>query len=75
MKRTIEQVAANVSLEFEEVDVADSAELEDRFGDEVPVLFIDGKKAFKYRVTARELEARLGGGRLSRLRGLARRGE
>ena len=75
MKRTVEQVAAKVPLEFEAVDVADSAELEDRFGNEVPVLFIDGKKTFKYRVTAKELETRLGGGRLSKLRGLARRGE
>jgi len=25
------------------------------------VLFIDGRKAFKYRVTARQLEARIGG--------------
>jgi hypothetical protein len=75
MKRTIELVAAKVPLVFEEVDVAGSVELEDRFGNEVPVLFIDGKKIFKYRVTAKELEARLGGGRLLKLRGLARRGE
>ena len=27
--------------------------------DEVPVLFINGRKAFKYRVTARELERRV----------------
>jgi hypothetical protein len=75
MKRTIGQVAAKIPLQLEEVDVAGSAELEDRFGNEVPVLFIDGRKTFKYRVTAKELRTRLGGGRLSRLRRLARRGE
>ena len=34
-------------------------ELEARFGQEVPVLFVNQRKAFKYRCTPRELRKRL----------------
>ena len=60
MKEAIRQVAATIPLELEEIDVDSSAQLREQFGDEAPVLFIDGRKAFKYRVTARELERRVG---------------
>jgi glutaredoxin len=60
MKAVLREVAEKVPIELEESDVDASIELREKFGDEVPVLFIDGKKAFKYRVTARELEKKLG---------------
>ena len=60
MKDTIRQVAAKIPLDWEEINVDSSAQLKDQFGDEVPVLFINGRKAFKYRVTAKELERRVG---------------
>ena len=44
---------------FEEIDVDGEPELKEKFGDEVPVLFIDGRKAFKVRVTEGELKKRL----------------
>jgi hypothetical protein len=62
MKDAIRQVSANFPLDLEEIDVDGAAGLQAEFGDEVPVLFIDGRKAFKYRVTARELRQRLGRG-------------
>jgi len=62
MKDAIRQVSANFPLDLEEVDVDGAAGLQAEFGDEVPVLFIDGRKAFKYRVTAKELSRRLGRG-------------
>jgi glutaredoxin len=62
MKETIRQVAAKIPLEMEEIDVDGSVELREDFGAEVPVLFINGRKAFKYRVSAKELARRLGGG-------------
>jgi hypothetical protein len=40
---------------IEEVDIANDPELEARYGMEIPVLLVNGKKAAKYRVT----EARL----------------
>jgi glutaredoxin len=60
MKAAIRQVGAKIPLDMEEIDVDSSTQLKEQFGDEVPVLFIDGRKAFKYRVTARELEKQLG---------------
>jgi len=42
-------------LTIEEVDVDAEPALAARFGDEVPVGFVAGEKAFKYRVDARRL--------------------
>jgi hypothetical protein len=36
------------------VDVDSAEELRRQFTDEVPVVFIDGKKAFKYRMDEKE---------------------
>ena len=61
MKKVIRRVADNMPLVLEEIDVDSAPESREQYGDEIPVLFIDGRKAFKYRVTARQLEARIGG--------------
>lgn len=55
----VRDVAEEVPLEVEEVDVDSEPDLREKFGGEVPVLFIDGRKAFKYRVAARELKKKL----------------
>lgn len=73
MKNAILRVAAKIPLELEELDIDNDPELRDRFGAEVPVLWIDGRKAFKYRLTEKELERRLGrGGFWERLRSARR---
>ena len=59
MKGVVRDVAEEVPLEVEEVDVDCEPDLREKFGGEVPVLFIDGRKAFKYRVAARELKKKL----------------
>ena len=59
MKEVVRRVAGEMPLELEEVDVDGSPELREKYGEEVPVLFIDGRKAFKYRVTEGELQRRL----------------
>jgi glutaredoxin len=59
MKAVINKAAADLPLEVDEIDVDSSSELRDKFGDQVPVLFIDGRRAFKYRVTAAELTRKL----------------
>jgi glutaredoxin len=59
MKEVVRAVASKIPIEMEEVDIDGSPELRAKFGDEVPVLFINGRKAFKYRVTIKELEKRL----------------
>ncbi|MBI2088608.1 MAG: glutaredoxin family protein [Deltaproteobacteria bacterium] len=59
MKEVVRRVAGKLALEMEEIDVDSEPELAERHGNEVPVLFIDGRKAFKVRVTIRELERKL----------------
>ena len=59
MKATLREMAKRIPLDLEEIDVDGTRELQEKYGAEVPVLFVDGRKAFKYRVTAKELEQRL----------------
>jgi glutaredoxin len=61
--REMEIVLADVLPRFlavlKRVEIDGDAALEAQFGIEVPVLFVNGRKAFKYRCTARELRRRL----------------
>jgi glutaredoxin len=59
MKSTLSRVAGRVPFALEEIDVDTSPALQEKYGNEVPVLIINGRKAFKYRLTAKELELRL----------------
>jgi hypothetical protein len=59
MKTVIAQVAAKTALQLVEIDVDSDDELRAKYGSEVPVLFIDGRKAFKYRLTAAALTKKL----------------
>ena len=53
-----------VPARIEEIDISTDPELEARYGVEIPVLIVDGKKAAKYRVAEdavlKILEARAG---------------
>jgi hypothetical protein len=59
MKAVIRQVAMLAPLDFDEIDIDTSRELQEHYNDQVPVLFIDGRKAFKYRVTVEQLTKRI----------------
>jgi len=59
MKHVIETVAARVPVSMDVIDITTDPELLARYGVEIPVLLIDGKKVAKYRVSAEELERRL----------------
>jgi hypothetical protein len=59
MKMIVRQIAKKTSSAVEEVDIDSSEELREKYGEEIPVLFINGRKAFKYRLTAKQLTARL----------------
>jgi len=63
MKAVIQAVATEVPFSLGEIDVDSAADLARRYGAEVPLLFIDGRKAFKYRVTKQALKRKLKGGR------------
>jgi hypothetical protein len=58
-RRVVEQVAREEGGALEIVDVDSQAELAERYGEEVPVLLIDGLKAFKFRVDEDALRRRL----------------
>ncbi len=70
MKAVAERFVASAEVTLVEVDVDADRELAGRWGGEVPVLFVDGRLAFKYRVSDRELRRRLAA---ERRRALARR--
>jgi hypothetical protein len=59
MKQVVFAVAADYGGVVEEIDISEDAALEAEFGAEVPVLFVNDRKAFKYRVTPPELRRRL----------------
>jgi hypothetical protein len=62
MKAVVDAVGARVPVSLTVVDISADPELLARYGEEIPVLLIDGRKAAKYRVTERELEAKLARG-------------
>jgi hypothetical protein len=57
MKAVVHRViqSSPYEISIEEVDISTDAELEARYGLEIPVLLVDGAKAAKYRVTEDEL--------------------
>jgi glutaredoxin len=59
MKAVIDAVSDGCAVQLEEIDIDADPALRAQYDTEVPVLFIDGRKAFKYRVSARELRRRL----------------
>lgn len=56
VKATLSRLSARRDPPFtwSEVDIDSDPELQGRFNEEVPVVFIDGKKAFKYRMSERD---------------------
>ncbi len=59
MKAVIERVAVRVTFDLDVVDITGDPGLEARYGLEIPVLLVDGRKAAKYRIGEEELERRL----------------
>jgi glutaredoxin len=59
MERAVDQAAAGLDAGVEVVDVDGDADLARAYGLEVPVLFVNGRKAAKYRVDPRRLRERL----------------
>jgi len=57
MKATIQRAvgASRKPVKIAEIDISGDADLEARYGTEIPILLVNGKKAAKYRVTEQEL--------------------
>jgi len=60
MKTVVRRVATRVPLVFQEIDISTDAALEARYGVEIPVLLVNGRKAAKHRVNEAELVRILG---------------
>lgn len=54
VKEMLTGVQSEADFRWSEVDIDSDPELRARFDVEVPVVFVDGKKAFKYRVDRRQ---------------------
>jgi len=59
MEEVLAQELPRFDAEITRVEIDGNPDLEARFGQEVPVLFINQRKAFKFRCTPRELRRRL----------------
>jgi len=58
MKSLVNRVVAqhsNEPIAVDEIDISSVPDLLDRYGLEIPVLLVDGKKTAKYRVSEEEL--------------------
>ncbi len=60
-RAVIERVCGDLGESFDEVDVNSDAALLDRFTDEVPVTFVDGRQHDFWRVDEARLRAALAG--------------
>ena len=62
-KQQLRDLQEQASFQYQEVDIDQDPELRRRYNEEVPVVFIHGKKAFKYRIDSRQFLKRLQAGR------------
>lgn len=62
-KALLKPLLEEFGLTLIEVDVDTDPELAKRFGEEVPVIFLDGRKIAKHRVDPKQLRRRLERGR------------
>ena len=58
-KQAIDSARRRRAFDYEEFDIDSDPELRRLYNEEVPVIAIDGRKAFKYRLTAEELMMKL----------------
>jgi glutaredoxin len=60
-RTVVARVCAEVGTTYEEVDVTGDPELVRRYGEQIPVTFVDGAQHDFWRVDERRLRAALGG--------------
>ena len=71
-KQRLRELQKKTSFAFREVDIDQDPQLLARCNEEVPVVFIHGKKAFKFRIDSRQFLKRLEQGRPSEPRAARR---
>ena len=55
VRRVVAERASDLIASVDDIDISNDSKLLDRYGLEIPVLLIDGKKVAKYRVSEEEL--------------------
>ena len=58
-KAVLDKVRADIPFELREIDIESDPELLQKYGEQIPVVFIEGFKAFKFRVDEAELRHKL----------------
>jgi glutaredoxin len=61
VKETLIQLRGEADFQWREVDIDADPQLRQTYNDEVPVVFIDGRKAFKYRMDGHQFLRALAG--------------
>jgi glutaredoxin len=61
VKESLAALERQAEFTWREVDIDSDEQLQRKFSDEVPVVFIDGRKAFKYHMDEREFLRKLAG--------------
>ncbi len=59
VKESLNKLQRHGGFHWREIDVDSDEDLRRQFTDEVPVVFIDGRKAFKYHMDEREFLRKL----------------
>ncbi len=54
-REIILRVLEEISFEFQEIDIESRSDLYERFKEEIPVVFVNGERAFTYRVHEKKL--------------------
>lgn len=54
VKETLAQVKERADFQWREVDIDSDEELRQQYNEQVPVVFINGRKAFKYHMSAQD---------------------
>ena len=57
----VARVCTDLGATYDEVDITTDPELQHRFGEQIPVTFVDGRQHDFWRVDERRLRAALGG--------------
>jgi len=59
VKENLKRLKASYAFNLREVDILEDPEGHERFKEEIPVVFINGKKAFKYRLDEKQFLKKL----------------
>jgi len=59
MRQALKQAASGLDVRLSETDIDADEKLTARYGNDIPVVFVNGSKAFKHRATVKELRKRL----------------